>query len=123
MKSLLIALALFALILPPSLAAAHGGGLDSEGCHNDSSTGTRHCHNSSPTPTTSSGSSSDSGCETACFIGIGVGVALLVGLIVVLVVTSPSSSSASMEPTEPIEASLVPTIDTDLETVSLVWAF
>ena len=27
-----------------SLAQAHSGGTDSEGCHNDRKAGTRHCH-------------------------------------------------------------------------------
>jgi hypothetical protein len=27
-----------------TLSLGHGGGLDSSGCHNENSTGTRHCH-------------------------------------------------------------------------------
>lgn len=38
----LIAIAL--LLSIPGLSSAHGGGLDSEGCHVESSTGDRHCH-------------------------------------------------------------------------------
>ncbi len=33
---------LFALI--PLKVIAHGGGLDSYGCHNETATGTYHCH-------------------------------------------------------------------------------
>ena len=28
-----------------TVAYSHGGGLDSQGCHRQTSTGTRHCHN------------------------------------------------------------------------------
>ena len=36
-----------------SVANAHGGRTDSSGCHNQSSTGTRHCHGrNTPTTTT-----------------------------------------------------------------------
>lgn len=41
--SLTSSLRLFLLLLP-ILAFAHPGGVDDEGCHNDSSTGKRHCH-------------------------------------------------------------------------------
>lgn len=34
-----------AVAATPSIALAHSGGTDANGCHNDSSTGTRHCHN------------------------------------------------------------------------------
>jgi len=43
-------------ILIPQVSFSHSGGTDSNGCHTDSSTGTRHCHNSS-----NSSESSDSG--------------------------------------------------------------
>ena len=33
-----------ALALTTSWAAAHGGGLDKNGCHHDRKTGTYHCH-------------------------------------------------------------------------------
>jgi hydrogenase/urease accessory protein HupE len=33
-----------ALLLATSLALAHSGGTDSNGCHQDHKTGTRHCH-------------------------------------------------------------------------------
>ena len=42
MKRLGIALAVIALA--PTLAWAHGGGLDSHGCHNDKKAGDYHCH-------------------------------------------------------------------------------
>jgi len=41
-KSLLIAVSLFA----SQLALAHGGGLNSEGCHKEKETGDYHCHRS-----------------------------------------------------------------------------
>jgi len=37
-------LVLFALLLVSSLAFAHSGGTDKDGCHNDRKAGTRHCH-------------------------------------------------------------------------------
>jgi hypothetical protein len=40
----------------PISAWSHGGGVDQNGCHRDSSTGGRHCHSSSGT---TSGSSSE----------------------------------------------------------------
>lgn len=42
MRRLLI-VALIALPLP-SIASAHGGGLNAEGCHNDRKNGGYHCH-------------------------------------------------------------------------------
>lgn len=32
------------LLLASTLAFAHSGGTDKQGCHVDHSTGTRHCH-------------------------------------------------------------------------------
>ncbi|MBB5685026.1 hypothetical protein FHS49_001017 [Sphingobium boeckii] len=32
------------ILLSPSLAAAHGGGLNAKGCHNDRKNGGYHCH-------------------------------------------------------------------------------
>jgi len=53
-RSLALAIALAGLAAPPALA--HGGGLDSQGCHTNSKTGDRHCHRSSgSTPQPSSG--------------------------------------------------------------------
>ena len=53
-RSLALAIALAGLAVPPALA--HGGGLDSQGCHTNSKTGDRHCHRSSgSTPQPSSG--------------------------------------------------------------------
>lgn len=50
--------ALFGLLvlLAPS-ASAHGGGLNSEGCHNNRKTGDYHCHRGSSSGNTSSGRS------------------------------------------------------------------
>jgi hypothetical protein len=56
-----------------SITLAHGGGLNSDGCHNDNSNGTYHCHNGS-----SSESSSSSGGELAALI---VGVAVTTWLL------------------------------------------
>ncbi|MBE8182383.1 MAG: hypothetical protein HAW61_02525 [Candidatus Portiera sp.] len=52
------------------LSYGHGGGLAADGCHNEKSTGTRHCHKSkssstptySPAPVTKPSSSSGGGC-------------------------------------------------------------
>ena len=46
------------LLSIPSFAGAHGGGLNSEGCHNDRKRGTYHCHRSSYTPKSASSFSS-----------------------------------------------------------------
>lgn len=35
---------LFVLLLAPTLALPHGGGLNAEGCHNNRKTGDYHCH-------------------------------------------------------------------------------
>ncbi|MBH23366.1 MAG: hypothetical protein CMH57_02660 [Myxococcales bacterium] len=46
MRRIALTLALTALVaFTPTMALAHSGGTDSNGCHNNSSTGTRHCHN------------------------------------------------------------------------------
>lgn len=42
MKPILVALA--ALVLTITAAAAHGGGLDKNGCHHDRKRGGYHCH-------------------------------------------------------------------------------
>jgi hypothetical protein len=44
MRQLLICIS----FLLPSLAYAHGGGLDSQGCHHNRKTGDYHCHRSPP---------------------------------------------------------------------------
>lgn len=54
------------------VAMAHSGGLNSSGCHNDTSNGTYHCHNSGGGSSSSRGSSSSGGDG-------GVWIALLVG--------------------------------------------
>ena len=42
-------------------ALGHGGGLGSDGCHNDSKTGERHCHGDSSSSDSSQSPSSTSG--------------------------------------------------------------
>ncbi len=44
MKKLLAALLLTILGTTSTLAVAHGGGLDKNGCHHDRKNGGRHCH-------------------------------------------------------------------------------
>jgi hypothetical protein len=41
MKTLLV---IFALFLTATLAQAHSGGTDKNGCHTDRKTGVYHCH-------------------------------------------------------------------------------
>jgi len=57
MKSItIIAIAASLVLLCNESARPHGGGLDSEGCHNNSQTGDRHCHrDGSSSSQTSSG--------------------------------------------------------------------
>ena len=43
-KSILALGVMFGLMLPLQQAAAHGGGLNSSGCHNKTATGGYHCH-------------------------------------------------------------------------------
>ncbi|WP_371876924.1 excalibur calcium-binding domain-containing protein [Phenylobacterium sp. LH3H17] len=43
-RETLLLLALVAGLSAPSLATAHGGGLNAEGCHNNRKTGDYHCH-------------------------------------------------------------------------------
>ncbi|NMG56610.1 thermonuclease family protein [Aromatoleum aromaticum] len=45
-KYLFISVALF-----PALAYSHSGGLNKEGCHNNTKTGDYHCHRNTPSPT------------------------------------------------------------------------
>lgn len=42
-----LAAAMLALCAPIAPAVAHGGGLNSEGCHNNRKTGDYHCHRGS----------------------------------------------------------------------------
>ena len=44
-KSIFALGVMFGLMLTPQQAAAHGGGLNSAGCHNETATGGYHCHN------------------------------------------------------------------------------
>lgn len=54
MRILVVATLLASPVLVPALAFAHGGGLNSEGCHNNRKTGGYHCHRgpsaSAPSP-------------------------------------------------------------------------
>ena len=43
-KSILALGVMFGLMLPLQQVAAHGGGLNSSGCHNETATGGYHCH-------------------------------------------------------------------------------
>ena len=49
------ALAAGAVFLPLMPAAAHGGGLNAEGCHNNRKTGDYHCHRGASASTSSKG--------------------------------------------------------------------
>jgi len=63
MKFYVLIAATLALVagLPPGIVSAHGGGLNSEGCHNNRKTGDYHCHRSpaaaAPAPTAKTRSS------------------------------------------------------------------
>lgn len=50
-------LAVSALLLAPITVAAHPGGLNSEGCHNNRKTGDYHCHRAGGGSTKKGGSS------------------------------------------------------------------
>lgn len=45
MRNIPIIAAMLAVFSTSEFALAHGGGLNSDGCHRQSSTGTYHCHN------------------------------------------------------------------------------
>lgn len=53
MKASIRAGALLALLTMPGLSAAHGGGLNAEGCHTNRKTGDYHCHRAPSAPTAS----------------------------------------------------------------------
>ena len=46
-------------LLTPSIALAHGGGLNAQGCHNNRRTGDYHCHREGTSPARQSTLSSD----------------------------------------------------------------
>lgn len=50
MLAILRAAASGVLVLGSGAVAAHGGGLNAEGCHNDRKNGGYHCHRSPPPP-------------------------------------------------------------------------
>lgn len=50
MKRRIAPLALGLLLAFPISALSHGGGLNSEGCHNNRKTGGYHCHRGTPSP-------------------------------------------------------------------------
>lgn len=60
-----IALAAALVMFPVSHALGHGGGLDRDGCHNETATGGYHCHRSK-----------SEGKESLKYIGIAAGTAL-----------------------------------------------
>jgi hypothetical protein len=49
MRLLILLSAITAALALPSVVAAHGGGLNAEGCHNDRKNGGYHCHRSGGT--------------------------------------------------------------------------
>lgn len=48
---LVMAVGLTVLVITSSIAFAHGGGLNSQGCHNNRKTGDYHCHRAPAAPT------------------------------------------------------------------------
>ena len=50
MRQIYLVLSICILTLYSAIAVAHGGGLNSAGCHNNRKTGGYHCHRSSYTP-------------------------------------------------------------------------
>jgi hypothetical protein len=81
LKSLVVAVTLSTF---STFSLAHGGGLDSSGCHVESKTGIRHCHSSSSSGSESSGDSSDSGGSTEnilLVLGISIAVMLIAGML------------------------------------------
>lgn len=76
LKSFVVAVTLTAF---STASLAHGGGLDSSGCHVDSKTGIKHCHNSQNSESESSGGSTEG---ILLVLGITVVVILLGGILV-----------------------------------------
>lgn len=50
MKSVIAALMGAGVVIAAGVAMAHGGGLDSKGCHTNSKTGDYHCHRAQSAP-------------------------------------------------------------------------
>lgn len=67
-----------ALTLSPVVVSAHSGGTDAQGCHTDSSTGTRHCHGGGGGGSGGGGGEVD---ESVIVISVMVGVVALIVLI------------------------------------------
>ena len=63
------------LLIFSGISSAHGGGLNKQGCHNETKTGGYHCHRSQgtlpPTSTKNSYLKPTSGLEMKCKITIG----------------------------------------------------
>lgn len=110
----IVALCLVFPVMPT--AWAHGGGLDSRGCHRETATGGYHCHRggtSNSSDTSDSGSGSDSSSSDAWkAVGAVVGGLLVLGLIGSLFVDNEadtrtlSASSQGMGWLEPVRFSI-----------------
>ena len=68
-------LAFFLLVMPISTAFAHGGGLNAQGCHNQKSNGTYHCHRSQAAPQAVAPARSGSGAFVNCTAARAAGAA------------------------------------------------
>lgn len=68
-------LAFFLLVMPISTAFAHGGGLNAQGCHNQKSNGTYHCHRSPAAPQAVAPAPSGSGAFVNCTAARAAGAA------------------------------------------------
>lgn len=58
---------LLAASLACGTAAAHGGGLDSKGCHTDPKTGRYHCHRSQRSALSASEPKAEGGCQAKSY--------------------------------------------------------
>ena len=86
-------LALLLILSISSQSLAHPGGLDSSGCHRESATGLRHCHNSIGT------SSNSGGTEDSSPLLIFGGLLLGAGAIALFILAeSTASKYSSLEP-------------------------
>ena len=64
------------IVSTPLAAYGHGGGLNSDGCHNQTSNNTYHCHNGSSSDSSSSSSMSDG--DTGNLLLLLLGIILIV---------------------------------------------
>lgn len=60
---------LICLTLLPMLSYAHGGGLDSKGCHTKRATGEYHCHRGAYVPPSDAKHSADLRNDRSCITG------------------------------------------------------